>query len=206
MKIKAFNEIVKGLDGARSTNKTQEVEALAQKLHAQGVTTTLLEAREKARSMVTTEDAVTKDTQEKKDEATTYNDPRHNPNYNQYKAAMIEEMRKRAVEGRASVQIQNEFQTPGYEKRNPNQVHARAVVGKPETPMREAPKVSTVPAAQKGQEESKPAPTSTPFAQSAPKIDLEQYDAEPEQKAQPKVEKKSNPRIDLGSVFNFGKK
>lgn len=127
MRIKPFNEIMDSLKGAGSTNDTEDVEKLAQQLHAQGIATSIMEAREKAKSMLHTEQHVT-DFSEKKQALTTYNDPRNNPKYNKYRAAMVEEMRRRAITGRPSIQIQDEFQTPGYEQRNGNAGLPRAVV------------------------------------------------------------------------------
>lgn len=128
MNTKSFNDILKDLDGAESTNHTAAIEELAKKLHTQGIASTMMEAREKAKSMVTTTKGVNKEFTQKKEQLTTYNDPRNNPNYNQYRATMVEEIRNRAINGRAPIKIQSEFQTPGFEKKNGNERLPRAVV------------------------------------------------------------------------------
>jgi len=224
MDIKPFNEIIKDLEGGRTTNKCDDVEALAQKLHEQGITTTLLEAREKAKSMITINENSAKDHEEKKEKSTTYNDPRNNPSYNPYRASMVQEMRKRAIEGGKAIKVQDEFQTPEYEERNPQENHSRTVGGAQQ--MRPAPKVSAIaaqcdiapkaaPSVQDTTESMTQAPTPhieveleaytvAKEPQVTPEPEPEPLDPEPILENKP--ERKKNPEVDLQAVFNFGKK
>lgn len=117
MKMTSFNELNKGLEGAQSTNKKEEVDALADQLLAQGIATSKMEALEKAKGMVQADSRINKEFSEKKEGLTTYNDPRNNPEYNPYRAAIIKELREKALT-RKPIHIQNEFQTPSFEKKS----------------------------------------------------------------------------------------
>ena len=98
MDIKSFNEIWKELEGAGSQGSDGEIATLAKKLHAQGIASTMLEAREKAQDMLRTDKEIVKSFDAKKEELTRYNDPRNNPNY-RYREQKILEMRQRAMRG-----------------------------------------------------------------------------------------------------------
>lgn len=128
--IKSFNQIMKGLNkSTASKNTTEQSEELAKKLLAQGIAKSMMEAREKAKSMIGTERSVLEDEHEKAQRNTTYNDPRNNAQYNPYRAAMIQELRQKAMQKETRpINIQSEFQTPGFEAKNGSQGLPRAVI------------------------------------------------------------------------------
>lgn len=198
----SFNDLMKKLENTGSNNiDPQKVEDLAAQLVGQGIANSMMEAREKAKAMLKTEKTVQKDVEQKKASATTYNDPRNNPYYNRYKQANIEEFRKRALEGRPMLKIQTDFQTPGFESKTGTRP-TRQTFAKPkiETTQRVAPQKSEL-ISESNPSESIKAVQQKPIEQPKPVQQPVQKSVEqPEQT----VEKKKNPSVDLGSVFNFG--
>ncbi len=96
MEMKSFNEITKELEGAQSRNASQDVDTLANQLLAQGLANNLTDAKEKAKSMITTDQHLRNNFSQKKETLTNYNDPRNNPNYDKHRQQVIQEMRQRA--------------------------------------------------------------------------------------------------------------
>lgn len=117
MRMTSFNDLNKKLEGNQSTNKEAEIKKLAEQLLVQGIATSKMEALEKAKGMINADDKINKEFGEKKEGLTTYNDPRNNPEYNPYRAAIIKELREKAL-SRKPIHIQNEFQTPAFEQKN----------------------------------------------------------------------------------------
>lgn len=196
--LKSFNEMLKELEGAGSTNIEDQTTTLAKKLLAQGIATNMMEAKEKARTMLGTEKRAQQGFDQKKGEQTVYNDPRSNPDY--YKKQNIEELRKRAMSRPQILKVQDQFQTPGFERKNgstglPNAVpgisreqQGKANIGfTQQKPVHPRPNTLTPDAAdvQRAQEPT-PQPTT--------------------KKPVNEEKRKKNPEIDLTQMFNFGKR
>jgi hypothetical protein len=129
-----FNEMNRNLEGKGS--RDQKVRELAEKLQRRGLAMTKESARQLAESMVQTEERVQKTFQERKENASMYNEPKREqpvvesakgPGFMQTKTlsqlqdehtakrAKAEEMRQNALENKP-INIQNHFDTPENDK------------------------------------------------------------------------------------------
>lgn len=77
--LMSFNEISKMLDPSRVSEV--QVNELATRLVNQNICNTMIDAKEKARSMLQAEKKVINKYGDKREDLTQYNDPRNNPKY-----------------------------------------------------------------------------------------------------------------------------